>query len=552
MAGLLEEIRGKIDCRSVGEVRQITAGQVKLACQRMKPAKTDVSESYSSDVFLHAPDIMFQHLAAAFRSCLVHGTLPLHILVCSFMPLLKPRKRPEKFDSWRAVAGASQMLKLLEYVILNLWGGQLESESVQFGYKEGTGTDQCSWLLVTVAEYFRQRGSSTICCLLDVSKGFDRVKFFDLFEILLREKEVPAIVVRLLAFMYMEQRGFVRLAGRKSASFRLTNGTRQGAAASPALWSAYVDGLLQELRRRGLGCYVAGMWMGAFCYVDDLSLIAPTRQTMDAMLRVVERFGAARNLRFSSDPNPRLSKSKCILFSRTESSYPEPLVLNGETLPWVESALHLGHTLHRSGSMEQDCKVRRAIFISRSLEVREQFGFAIPTQQLRAIQILCCDAYGSPLWRLDSAAATSFFKAWSGCVRRVYRLPLNTFTYLVEGHLASGFVPVRNQVLSRYAGFYHRLLDSPSPEVRVMASLAASSACTVTAGNLAHIAELSRRDPVLDSHREIRRCLPVREVPEGERWRLGLLDHLLQLRSNTSDKKELVKLVAMISSLCST
>ena len=77
------------------------------------------------------------------------------------------------------------------------------------------------------------------------------------------------------------------------------------------------------------------------------------------------------------------------------------------------------------------------------------------------------------------------------------------------------------------------------------------SACTVTAGNLAHIKELSRRDPVLDSHREIRRCLPVREVPEGERWRRGLLDHLLQLRSNTSDKKELVKLVAMISSLCS-
>ena len=80
----------------------------------------DVSQSYSSDVFRHGPDLLYQYLAGIFKSFLVHGTIPLAILVCAFMPLLKPRKNPVKFDSWRAIAGASQLLKLFEYSILDM------------------------------------------------------------------------------------------------------------------------------------------------------------------------------------------------------------------------------------------------------------------------------------------------------------------------------------------------------------------------------------------------------------------------------------------------
>ena len=103
-------------------------------------------------MFRHAPPILFEKLATIFQSFLTHGTITLSILTCSFMPLLKSaRKDPTKFDSWRAVAGASQLLKLFEYVILNIWGGHLESDDLQFGFKKDTGTDQCTWLLLSVA-----------------------------------------------------------------------------------------------------------------------------------------------------------------------------------------------------------------------------------------------------------------------------------------------------------------------------------------------------------------------------------------------------------------
>ena len=448
---------------------------------------------------------------------------------------------------------ASQLLKVFEYCILEVWGSCLESDSLQFGYKSGTGADQCSWLLLTTAEYFVQRGSPTLCCLLDVSKGFDRVKFSTLFDTLLK-KGLPAIVVRILIFSYTEQSGVVQVAGRRSSTFGLSNGTRQGAVASPALWAVYVDDLLLELRSKGLGCFVAGVWMDAVLYVDDLALLAPNRKVLAEMLAVVERYSCSHNLNFSVDSNPKLSKTKCIFFGNHRSRpLPVPLTLYGKELPWVENAMHLGHQLHSSLSMDQDVKTRRAAFIARSVEVREQFSFAPPLQRLRAVQLLCCDAYGSPLWRLNSKQATSFFKAWSSCVRRAFNLPVNTFTYIVEGHLAKCFTPLRNQVLGRYPGFYRRLLDSPSKEVRMMAVLAAGQAQTVTAVNLAHLRALTGLDPALDSIRQIKDSLPVKTVPDGEQWRLGLLDNLLVLRAEKQAEEEDVKrVVALLSSLCST
>ena len=552
MEGLKQLLEEKITCLAEGEVAKVTGSAVRRACSRMKAGKIDVSQAYSSDVFLHGPNLLHDHLASVFRSFLVHGTVPLAILACSFMPLLKPRKNPVKFDSWRAIAGSSQLLKLFEYVILDVWGDCLSSDTVQFGYKAGTGADQCSWLLITTAEYFLNRGSNTFCCLLDVSKGFDRVNFFTLFSTLL--ERVPAIVVRVLIFTYMEQAGFVRFAGRRSSTFKLRNGTRQGAVASPALWAVYVNDLLLELRKQKLGCYVAGVWMGAVLYVDDLALIAPTRGMLAKMLLVVEKFSISHNLKFSTDADPKLSKTKCIAFgARPGRLLPAPLLLYGKELPWVQNALHLGHTLHQSLSMEQDARVRRATFISRSVEVRDQLSFALPESKLKSIQVLCCDAYGSCLWKLDSPSATSYFKAWSSCVRRVFGLPVNTFTYLVEGHLANQFVPLRNMVLGRYPGFFRRLLVSPSKEVRMMAELASGFAQSITAVNLAHLRQLTGMDPVLDSCQQLKQMLPRKEVPEEEQWRLGLLDQLLLLRGQQQcEGKDTKRVTALLSSLCST
>ena len=84
---------------------------------------------------------------------------------------------------------------------------------------------------------------------------------------------------------------------------------------SPTLFSVYLDDLLVELRSIGLGCHVAGLWIGAVAFADDLLLLAPSRSAMVTMLKRCEDYGQKLNLQFSTDKNPSKSKSKAIFMT---------------------------------------------------------------------------------------------------------------------------------------------------------------------------------------------------------------------------------------------
>ena len=208
------------------------------------------------------------------------------MLSCAFIPLPKNSlKDPAKTESYRAIAGSSLLLKLFEKCILSVWGDKLTSDSLQFGFKQGCGTSSARRLVQEVLQHYLQGGSRPIAVVLDCSKAFDLAKFDILFNRLLTDQRMPAIVVRVLAFSYQEQLVWVRW-GRSctSATFRISNGTRQGSVASPAFWSVYLDLFFALLRRDGVGCHIAGVFMGAVGYTDDRIILAPSRGAAQKML----------------------------------------------------------------------------------------------------------------------------------------------------------------------------------------------------------------------------------------------------------------------------
>ena len=75
--------------------------------------------------------------------------------------------------------------------------------------------------------------------------------------------------------------------------------------------------------------------------------------------------------------------------------------------------------------------------------------------------------------------------------------------------------------MSRYSGFYRKLLSSPSREVRVLERMLSSDPISATFSNL-KLTGLVK--PQFFSSARVRMELPVKKVPEAEQWRTGLMD----------------------------
>ena len=198
----------------------------------------------------------------------------------------------------------------------------------------------------------------------------------------------------------------------------------------------------------------------------------------------------------------------------------------------MESALHLGNTIHESGSMDKDAKVKRAAFIRESTDLRETFGFASPTEVLRAVKLYAGSHYGSSLWKLGGESAGQYYTAWQTCVKLAWHVPRQTHTYLVDNFLCSGLSSVRADILSRYLKFVQGLKMSPSREVTVMCGVVEGDVTTTTGQNLDLIRRETGLDPPASSATRVKAAIlsRVQKVPELDTWRLENLGKLLEAR----------------------
>ena len=561
MGELEEKIRKIIESScSEPEVIKMNSNIVKEAICRMKPHKMDISQGWSSDSLLHGPDILFEHLAAVFRSWMRHGHVTQSILACAFIPILKSQmKDPALTDSYRAIAGSSLILKTFEQAIILIWGNKLGSDSLQFGFKRRCSTNQATWLVQETLGHYLRGGSKPIAVVLDCSKAFDLAKYNLLFNALL-ERGVPAIVVRVLSFSYKEQQAWVRW-GRKATSttFRIRNGTRQGSVASPSFWAIYLNPLFEELREAGVGCRIGGLWIGMIGYADDIILLAPTRSAAQKMLNICEDFAKRYNIKYSTNEDPKQSKSKAMFIvgeGGAKLAKPLPLVLCNKDLPWVDSCEHLGHTLSTDGTMKQDMKEKRAQFINSAVKIRETFNYSYPEQIVEAVEKYCTSLYSSNLWDLNSPEAESVYATWRTNIKLAWDCPRATRSYLVQEVLAYGHDNIKTRLLLKFKGFHDSLMTSPSKEAKMMIRVAKGDIRSSTGSNIRLIEEEAGLDPCTVGKKELREALRRRgtvDVPNMDFWRPTYLRKLLSKRremyyqADTDSQKELQSL---IDSLC--
>ena len=224
--------------------------------KRIKPNKSDPICNFSSDFFKNAPDILIYHLEKIIRTFLVHGHVSEVLLLATLVPIVKDKLGDLcNSKNYRSIAISSIIMKLLDWIIIDIYGHLLKCDDFQFGFQELSSTSLCSWVVYETVDMYIRKGSKIYGVMMDCTKAFNTVKHSILFKKLV-DAQIPPIIVRLLIFMYRKQTADVRWRSNFSYEFPIRNGVRQGAVLSPVLFCFYMDNLFSLLIKSGAGCCI--------------------------------------------------------------------------------------------------------------------------------------------------------------------------------------------------------------------------------------------------------------------------------------------------------
>ena len=258
--------------------------------------------------------------------------------MCTLVPLRKDNLGDiTSSDNYRAIAGGSLLLKLLDTVILMLEGEKLGCDELQFGYQADTSTSMCSWTVSAVIDYYNRSNRAVYGCAMDMSKAFDLVEWGELFTTL-RSRGVDPIFLRLLLYIYRNQQCNVKWAGELSTWFSVSNGVRQGAVSSAILFSVYINNLFLILRKSRLGCHISGIFLGCFGYADDIFLLSASRSGLQAMVNLCHNFAGKKNLQFSTNGNLEKPKTSAWCLPRNQETQQTFFLCTLATLLFLGSA----------------------------------------------------------------------------------------------------------------------------------------------------------------------------------------------------------------------
>ena len=531
---------------------------VKAAVNKLKADKSDVTGQFTSDCLKAAPTIFFDQLSALFRTFLYHGHITQDLLVCALSPIVKDQNGDiSSSKNYRGIAISSLILKVFDNCVLLLLGHLLSNDVLQFGFQKGCSTVQCTWAVQETISHYLRRGSEVFCCLLDFSKAFDKVNFDELFK-KLRSRKFPPVVLRLIIFIYLNQSCFIRWNSVESDSFSVKNGVRQGAILSPSLFCVYLDTLLCCLRDAGVGCHVGGSFLGALGYADDVTLLSPTRQGLQVMLKICEDFSASHSMLFSTDPNPALSKTKCMFFSTSRSSdQVKQVLLNGDLLPWVDKAKHLGNHLStkinlslRSPETKTDLLSKRAILFDKVHQIQQQFGYYDPKLVINLLSIYSTALYGSTLWQLSCDEHQKLNRSWNTAVKMIWDLPHPTHTRFLE---SLSPVPHLESVLhGRYIGFLENLAKSKKPLITMLFGSSSSNLRSVTGENLQFLLSKYSKSclPALVRDKHTIKKARVSTLPAEESWKIRIIEEISLVKKShlelTFDEENLDEILEYI------
>ena len=306
---------------------------------KLDPAKATGPDGIGNRILKEAALPLAEPLSHIFNYCLSLGMFPDVWKIACVTPLFK-KGEPSDCNNYRPISLLPCISKVFERVLFNHVHGYLRVNGLisqnQSGFTPGDGTINQLIAICNTLYKCIDDGDEMIAVFLDLSKAFDKVWHAGL----LYKLQVMGINGKLFdvitSYLNNYRQQYVSLSGASSSLISIKAGVPQGSVMGPLLFLVYINDISDVIQS------------DHFLFADDTSVFqrvhngdirTSTRYINDDMYRIqlwTKRWLVTINSK----------KSEVMLFSKKRSpSVLLPVIIDGNTLPVVESHKHLGMTL---------------------------------------------------------------------------------------------------------------------------------------------------------------------------------------------------------------
>lgn len=448
-SGCMNNVQSSYEC-----IDKINVELVDQCLQRLKKGKACGPDDLCAEHLQYAHPALILHLKILFKLIMLHGFVPNSFGIGISVPLIKDKAgNINSVDNYRAITLSAIISKLFETVLLSICGYALETDSLQFGFKDGVGCADAIFTLKSTLEYFVDRGSSVYIASLDISKAFDRVNHYKLYKSLLTAG-VPVIIVDVLCNWYSKLSFAVKWNSKLSAQFPVGSGVRQGSCLSPAVFNVFMNIFITKLKLQGIGCHISTLFIGCLLYADDVILLSPTIAGLQTMLDKCSELAVLLSLSFN------VSKCHCIVIGRMYNFDIRPMTLCGKSVDWCKSIKYLGVHLLNNKTVKFDINPSKRAFYAACNSIF-MHGSGIDELAMLALQesySLSVLMYATTALSLNNRQIDELNVCWNSVIRRLFGY--NRWESVKAVLLGLGRLNIKHLIMQRKIKFYKHLYFS--------------------------------------------------------------------------------------------
>lgn len=374
---------------------------IEKVCRKLKHGKSVGPDMLANEVLKHEG---LRNLLLEFvNMCFVYNVIPSVWRESIISPIPKSStKDPCVPLNYRGISLLSCIYKLYTSLLNLRITNHCEHNDLlvdeQNGFRAKRSCQDHIYALSTVIRNRRSLNLDTFCAFVDFKKAFDWVPRDLLLFKLANSFGIHGRLFNTLSTIYESSSAKIRLNGLMTESFNVTSGVKQGDIISPILFSMYLNDLATGIKNLNCGIDINGFNLAILLYADDIVLITPDEQSLQAMISFVADWCRKWRMAVNAD------KTQVVHFRPEKADKTDYCFLMGECeLQVVSSYKYLGVTFDEyllfdtNASTLADAAIRALGKIRSKLKTLKECGVNSFNTLFKSGVLTIAD-YGAGIW----------------------------------------------------------------------------------------------------------------------------------------------------------